>query len=49
LHAAAPAATPETLTDDQSDALEDLLKSLEPIGAFESENAPEPELKRVVH
>jgi signal transduction histidine kinase/DNA-binding response OmpR family regulator len=40
---------PESLSDDQSDALEDLLNSLEPIGAFEGESAQEPELKRVVH
>jgi CheY-like chemotaxis protein len=49
LHAATPAAAPETLSDDQSDALEDLLNSLEPIGAFENEKTPEPEMKRVIH
>jgi signal transduction histidine kinase/CheY-like chemotaxis protein len=48
LHAPPPAA-PESLSDDQSDALEDLLNSLEPIGGFESENAQDPEMKRVVH
>ena len=48
LHALPPPA-PESLSDDQSDALEDLLNSLEPIGGFETENAAEPELKRVVH
>jgi signal transduction histidine kinase/DNA-binding response OmpR family regulator len=51
MHAAAPALAPkaEALSDDQSDALEDLLNSLDPIGAFEGETVPEPELKRVVH
>jgi DNA-binding response OmpR family regulator len=48
LHAPPPAA-PESLSDDQSDALEDLLNSLEPISAFEGENASQPEVKRVVH
>ncbi len=48
LHAAAPAAPAEAaLSGDQSDALEDLLKSLEPVGAFETEGQPEP--KRVIH
>jgi hypothetical protein len=51
LHSATPAAATETaaLSDDQSDALEDLLNSLEPIATFEGEKAPEPELKRVIH
>jgi signal transduction histidine kinase/DNA-binding response OmpR family regulator len=50
IHRATPAqSAPETLSDDQSDALEDLLNSLEPVGAFESEKAPEPDLKRVIH
>jgi hypothetical protein len=49
LHPAAPAPTSEPLSDDQSDALEDLLNSLEPIGAFEGEKAAEPEMKRVIH
>jgi CheY-like chemotaxis protein len=48
LHAPPPTA-PESLSDDQSDALEDLLNSLEPISAFEGENASESEVKRVVH
>jgi signal transduction histidine kinase/CheY-like chemotaxis protein len=49
LHAAA--STPETasLSDDQSDALESLLNSLEPLGAIDPEHAAEPELKRVIH
>jgi CheY-like chemotaxis protein len=50
LHAAAPvAAGPEItdLSDEQSDALASLLDSLDPIGAFEAESAPEP--KRVIH
>jgi CheY-like chemotaxis protein len=51
LHAAAPAAASETagLSNDQSDALEDLLNSLEPVAAFEVENEPEAERKRVIH
>jgi signal transduction histidine kinase/DNA-binding response OmpR family regulator len=51
MHTATPTPAPETdaLSDDQSDALEDLLNSLEPIGAFEGEKVPEPALKRVVH
>jgi signal transduction histidine kinase/DNA-binding response OmpR family regulator len=51
LHAAAPTAGAETaaLSNDQSDALEDLLNSLEPMVALEGESNPEPELKRVVH
>jgi signal transduction histidine kinase/DNA-binding response OmpR family regulator len=51
IHAAAPVAAAETpaLSDDQADALEDLLNSLEPISSFDAENEPEPELKRVVH
>jgi signal transduction histidine kinase/CheY-like chemotaxis protein len=49
LQAAAPHAgvTSDPLSDDQSDALESLLDTLDPIGAFEGENEPEP--KRVVH
>jgi len=39
----------DTLSDDQSDALNDLLDSLEPIAAFDGETEPEPERKRVVH
>jgi signal transduction histidine kinase/CheY-like chemotaxis protein len=51
VHASVPAAaaTETALSDDQSDALEDLLNSLEPVAAFEGEKAPEPELKRVIH
>jgi len=51
MSAAVPAAAAEAtdLSDDQSDALEDLLSSLEPISAFESENEPDQSVKRVVH
>jgi two-component system sensor histidine kinase/response regulator len=51
LLAVAPVAAAEAsaLSDDQSDALEDLLNSLDPIGPFDTEIEPEPELKRVVH
>jgi CheY-like chemotaxis protein len=49
LHATAPATETAALSDDQSDALEDLLSSLEPVAAFEGEKAPEPELTRVIH
>jgi hypothetical protein len=44
---AAPPA--DALSDDQSDALENLLNALEPISAFDAENEPEQEMKRVVH
>jgi len=42
-------ATAEPLSDDQSDALESLLNSLEPLQTFETETTEEPALKRVVH
>jgi signal transduction histidine kinase/DNA-binding response OmpR family regulator len=48
LQAVSPAATTAVLSNDQSDALEDLLNSLEPIGAFEADKEPEIE-KRVIH
>jgi CheY-like chemotaxis protein len=48
LHAV-PAPEAAALSDDQSDALENLLSSLEPIGAIDPENAAEPALKRVIH
>jgi CheY-like chemotaxis protein len=46
-----PVAAPpaDALSDDQSDALENLLNALEPISAFDAENEPEQEMKRVVH
>ena len=51
IRAAAPASASgsDMLSDDQSDALEGLLDSLEPLGGFEPGNAMEPERKRVVH
>jgi CheY-like chemotaxis protein len=49
LHAATPTPEITSLSDDQSDALESLLSSLEPIGAIDPENGPEPEMKRVIH
>ena len=50
LRAAMPvAAEASMLSDDQSDALESLLSSLEPIAGLEGENEVEPELKRVIH
>jgi CheY-like chemotaxis protein len=50
MHAVTPDSGPatESLSDDQSDALENLLNALEPVGAFDAENEPEQE-KRVVH
>jgi CheY-like chemotaxis protein len=45
----AGAAEPPMLSDDQSDALESLLSSLEPISGLEGEKEVEPELKRVIH
>jgi signal transduction histidine kinase/CheY-like chemotaxis protein len=49
MHAVAPAAATETasLSNDQSDALQDLLNSLEPVGSFESDSLLKPE--RVIH
>jgi len=47
--ATVPEPPAEPLSNDQSDALESLLNSLEPMQAFETETAEEPELKRVVH
>jgi DNA-binding response OmpR family regulator len=44
----APAA-PAALSDEQSDALESLLSSLEPAADFPPVAEPEPERKRVVH
>ena len=49
LHAATPTPEVVSLSDDQSDALESLLSSLEPIGALDPETGPEPEMKRVIH
>jgi CheY-like chemotaxis protein len=51
MHAATPLAADaaEPLSDDQSDALENLLSSLEPIAGFEGESEIEPALKRVIH
>jgi CheY-like chemotaxis protein len=43
------AAEASMLSDDQSDALESLLSSLEPIAGLEGESQVEPELKRVIH
>ena len=51
MQSAAPVAAAEAteLSGDQSDALEDLLNSLDPIGAFESEKESDQSVKRVVH
>jgi CheY-like chemotaxis protein len=50
IHAVAPPTLAEpALSTDQSDALEDLLSSLEPLSSFEAEAEAEPALKRVVH
>jgi len=49
LQATMPVTGDATLSDDQTDALESLLNSLEPIASYDADAEAEPGLKRVVH